>query len=869
MVGKPKGSASFGGNTYFAQTLKTPGNSSVILSHYSSYYYRVLYGGSISISIWNTTQCDGTRGFGSIGLTGADQFDLEPSTRISDWYTLHPEPPLSFGELWTWRWMGTDLNITLSSNTTYAVVTQVNGQSKMRGVLNSYDTIAGDAYPHGNVWGSENAGATWDSWFLISSGYYSSRDSTFKATFTTLSTPGANITSSPKDRYPFINQAGIDAAESGNSPPSANFTISPADPETNETITFNDTSYDDGAIVSWLWHFGDGSTASTQNATHQYTSAGLYAVSLNVTDNDSATDSITKLIVVNESRYSADDWDGDGIPDSIDTDDDNDGIPDSDDHYPYNPNMPNAAFTYSISGAVITFTDQSQDPDGSIVNRTWDLGDGNISYQQNPVHTYSVPEFTVTLMVTDDDGFVDTVSKGIFLYGNADFTYNPLHPYINDIVHFADTSNNQSLITARAWGFGDGVTMAGSDSITHSYGNAGTYTASLAVTYRIGMVCSASKGITVNSDAPPSPPPSPSDNNSTIPPIQPPKYPDKPPAPPGTEAYTIPQMYRMIGLDNQTAKGKIKIAVIDTGVFPRVYNNGIDMNIDMNDIWTYGIAGGIDDHGHGTFTNAEVQWVVENNCPNVIQYSIKALNSDGEGTYNSIMDAIRIAEGLHVDIISMSFGARGKLGDIFSDEVGRLRSKGIVVVAAAGNDGPSRYTIISPALSGNVIAVGSEDPMHTLTNVADDEVCSWSSRGPVAGLYEAKPDVVAGGESIIGPALNSEVIWSGTSLSTPIISGGIAYMMSANYNKLRMFDMLYFWHRSLKVKLVEKSLEDSCTPLSSGSQYDYGAGLPDIQKATNLLERQLFIYNIVAMFALALLLVAIVLIAYFVYRRYK
>ncbi|HEC82782.1 MAG TPA: PKD domain-containing protein, partial [Thermoplasmatales archaeon] len=81
--------------------------------------------------------------------------------------------------------------------------------------------------------------------------------------------------------------------------PVANFSYTPLNPTTADIINFTDLSNDlDGFIINWTWNFGDGSTSYQQNPTHQYLDSGIYNVTLVVTDNDGATNSITKQIIV-------------------------------------------------------------------------------------------------------------------------------------------------------------------------------------------------------------------------------------------------------------------------------------------------------------------------------------------------------------------------------------------------------------------------------------------------------------------------------------------------------------------------------------------------------------------------------------------
>lgn len=70
---------------------------------------------------------------------------------------------------------------------------------------------------------------------------------------------------------------------------------------------------------------------------------------------------------------------------------------------------PMAEFSSEVNGALVTFADLSNDAldalDGGIVSWEWDFGDGNMSSDQNPVHSYSeLGEYTVTLKVTDNGG---------------------------------------------------------------------------------------------------------------------------------------------------------------------------------------------------------------------------------------------------------------------------------------------------------------------------------------------------------------------------------------------------------------------------------------------------------------------------------
>ncbi len=75
---------------------------------------------------------------------------------------------------------------------------------------------------------------------------------------------------------------------------------------------------------------------------------------------------------------------------------------------------PTAAFTFSVDVLTASFTDASTDTDGTIASWSWDFGDGSISTEQNPSHTYVANgTYTVQLTVTDDQGATGTTSQAV------------------------------------------------------------------------------------------------------------------------------------------------------------------------------------------------------------------------------------------------------------------------------------------------------------------------------------------------------------------------------------------------------------------------------------------------------------------------
>ena len=77
-------------------------------------------------------------------------------------------------------------------------------------------------------------------------------------------------------------------------------------------------------------------------------------------------------------------------------------------------NSPEARFDYVYGKKVATFTDLSEDSDGTIVSWHWDFGDGQASTEKNPEHRYTkFGVYSVTLTVTDNGGASHSASKSV------------------------------------------------------------------------------------------------------------------------------------------------------------------------------------------------------------------------------------------------------------------------------------------------------------------------------------------------------------------------------------------------------------------------------------------------------------------------
>ncbi|WNB85078.1 PKD domain-containing protein [Cellulomonas sp. ATA003] len=136
----------------------------------------------------------------------------------------------------------------------------------------------------------------------------------------------------------------------------------------------------DGSIASHAWSFGDGATASGPTATHTYTSAGTYTVTLAVTDNAGARSTKTSSVTVTK------------------------------------PNEAPVARLSSKTDGLVAVLDgsTSTDADGRVVSHAWSFGDGTTGSGPTANHTYSTAgSYTVKLTVYDDKGAQKSTSSTV------------------------------------------------------------------------------------------------------------------------------------------------------------------------------------------------------------------------------------------------------------------------------------------------------------------------------------------------------------------------------------------------------------------------------------------------------------------------
>lgn len=263
---------------------------------------------------------------------------------------------------------------------------------------------------------------------------------------------------------------------------------------------------------------------------------------------------------------------------------------------------------------------------------------------------------------------------------------------------------------------------------------------------------------------------------------------------------------------NYTGNGVV-VAVLDTGVddnhqdLRNKFVAGYDCSGNYGIAWT---TNPDDKNGHGTHCAGVIMGTGDPNsdmaereyvgvAPGARLVDVKVLTDIGGNLGDHLIMGmewcIENKDQFGIDILSISVGNRAG-GDDGTNANARTADAavdaGLIVVTAAGNEGPNNDGFSSVAASDKAITVGAVDDGDTITR-NDDTIADYSNRGPRRSdnddnvLEELKPDVVAPGTDIMACMYSPRPVgfitgyqqMTGTSMACPHVAGIAALMLEA------------------------------------------------------------------------------------------
>ncbi|MBM2812097.1 MAG: Peptidase [Chloroflexi bacterium] len=246
----------------------------------------------------------------------------------------------------------------------------------------------------------------------------------------------------------------------------------------------------------------------------------------------------------------------------------------------------------------------------------------------------------------------------------------------------------------------------------------------------------------------------------------------------------------------------IKVAVLDCGIHkahPDIGAGKVALEID----YTLSPYGADDRCNHGTHVAGTIAALTNNGtgvssvAPSVSFLNGKVLSDSGSGWFSDIESGIKWAADNGAKVISMSLGAFTSCPASTAAATNYAWGKGVVIVAAAGNDG--RLGESAPANCPNVIGVAATD--------SADAKASFSNYGTNVEL--AAPGVSV--YSTVNPDINSAeyAYFNGTSMATPHVSGVAALIWATSFGT--------------SASAVRQRLYDTADKISgTGSSWKYG-----------------------------------------------
>lgn len=282
-----------------------------------------------------------------------------------------------------------------------------------------------------------------------------------------------------------------------------------------------------------------------------------------------------------------------------------------------------------------------------------------------------------------------------------------------------------------------------------------------------------------------------------------------------TDMGSLVNLERSIGAtevwsDGGTGRG-VGVALVDTGIVPvpgldtaGKIINGPDLSYEADNP----ALANLDTAGHGTHLASIIAGRDATAdpkkpssgfmgvAPNATLVNVKVATADGTTSVSTVIDGLgwvvdnQSTLGVPIRVLNLAFASDPStpyVNDPLAYAVEQVWNAGIVVVAAAGNAGPTTSTLADPAYDPFVIAAGASDP-HGTVSLSDDTAASFSQ----AGSATRGVDIVAPGVSVEGLRNPGSFIdWlypegvfngryfkgSGTSQSSAVVSGAVALLI--------------------------------------------------------------------------------------------
>jgi thermitase len=190
-------------------------------------------------------------------------------------------------------------------------------------------------------------------------------------------------------------------------------------------------------------------------------------------------------------------------------------------------------------------------------------------------------------------------------------------------------------------------------------------------------------------------------------------------------------------------------------------------------------------YGHGT----SVAGIVAQVAPNVKIMPLRVLNPTGSGDTDAVISAIDWAVNHGADVINLSLGTKYLAS--LSSQINWATWKGVLMVCSAGNTGDTNVTF--PASSSEYSSYWGDLTVGVGSSDLNDVKSSFSTYGNI--------EMTAIGENVFTPAPGNRVAkWSGTSMASPMVAGGLALALAERW---------YSWDSLLSLGRIMSSTADS------------------------------------------------------------